>query len=241
MEENFSKQTFPEISVFTCVKLKSYLDENLTDENSSIFITGKFFEHTTHKYNFKACEFYLFHPFKNKMFYSVMNSDECFTNSLKWNTNFFKKIRNCFIDSEMLKNTNFVIAYDKEENNEIKVTELNDADDFEMNQLNEKKFFFEIYFLVEGKEITAFRLLLKNLIDDKPYITLMNKLFEYEKFEDEKLMHKQKILNEKENDLNKLENQIKTTEEAFIEKKTDFLAKFYLLLEEKDKKIESLK
>jgi hypothetical protein len=238
MEDN-AKQTFPEISIFTSFKLRSYLDADINETNNFIFITGKLFEHTAHKYNFKACEFYIYSPFNNKMFYSIMNSDECFTNSLKWNPNFFKKIRNCFIDPDVMKNTFYTVSHISDDN-QIRVTELNDDDDIDLN-IPEKNIYFEIYFQVEGKEINAFRLLLKPLLEDKPYISLINRLFEYEKFEEQKLAIKQKIQNEKENDLLILEKQIKTTEDSFIEKKNDYIGKFYLLLTEKEKKIEAFK
>jgi hypothetical protein len=240
MDDNIlaAKQTFPEISVFTSFKLSSYLDGPLEENSNFIFVTGKMFEHTAHKYTFKAGEFYIYCPFNNKMFYSIMNSDECFTNSLKWNPNFFKKIRNSFIDSEAIKHTSYTVKYEREDINEIKVTEFND--DGDLDGVVDRNIFFEINFIVESQEIVAFRLLLKPLLDDKPYITLINRLFEFEKYEDEKLREKQKVLMEKENDLVNLERQIKDTEDVYQAKKTDYLGKFYLLLQEKDKKIQAL-
>ena len=178
-----------------------------------------------------------------------MNSEECYSNSLKWNYSFFKKIRNCFSEKEKSKNAYYCINYEKTEreikknNSKINIKLNNDDDDdlLDIFEIKEKKMFFEIHFIHNEQDITAFRLYLKPNMEDKPYLAITKKLLEMDKIEGENLANKQAMLNTKEKDLASMEKIIKDTEDAFTERKKQYLAKFNLLIKEKNKKIQSLK
>jgi hypothetical protein len=130
MEENNLNNTFEEISIFNNIKIKNYLSEDFGDQGSRIFICGKMYEHSFQaKYSFKACEFLIYSPYNNKLYFTENISRDCFTDSLKWNFNFFKKIRLCLETSETIKDTYFSINHEKNEKSSRIEVELNKFED----------------------------------------------------------------------------------------------------------------
>jgi hypothetical protein len=254
--EDLSKMHFEPMHIFNNIKLKSYIGTELTN-NNNIFICGKMNEHTTQaKYSFRACEFLIYLPFDQKLFYSEMISDDCFTSTLKWNYNFFKKIRMCLESADNIKNTYFSIEYDKKApqlntqsgGNKSIIIDINIvnppasdplSDDIELD-FADRKLYFELHFVVEGQDITALRLLLNHMIDDKPYFTMLNKALEYDKIESERMSQKQQKLFDKEKEILKMENEIKEIEDNFSNKKIEYVNKFYYLNKEKNYKITEL-
>lgn len=245
MEEALTKSSFNEESIFNNIKLQCYLKEDLPGDNTRVFICGKMFEHSLQaKYSFKACEFLIYLPFNNKLFFTEMHSEDCFTNTLKWNYNFFKKIRLCLEEPETIKDTYFAINYEKKETNRI-IIDINlnnrneEKDDLEL-EYADRNIYLELHMVVQGQDLTVFKMLLKHIIDDQPYITIMNKVLELDKIESEKLEKKQKKLYETEKETARMENEILQREEYLNKKKKDYLYKFYYLNKEKNKKIVEL-
>ncbi len=203
------------------------------------------------KYSFKASEFLIYTPFNNKLFHSTMNSDECFTSTLKWNQNFFKKVRLCLESSEKINNTYFSINYEKKIDITINNTNRNAMNNnirtnFEIEECEyndvfiDKKIYLELHFIVDSQDIIAFRMQLNHLIDDKPYNTLLNKLLEYDKQETEIIADRQIKLHDKQKEIDKMEKEIQKTEDDFIQFKKQSLYKLYYLNKEKNKKITEL-
>jgi hypothetical protein len=240
------KTSFEEQIIFNQVKIDQYLEEKLKSkpDNNSVFVCGKLFSHVINaKYSFKACDFLIYLPHYNKLYYSVMNSDDCFTSTLKWNQNFFKKIRLC-LESDMTKNTYFIIDYEnREKSKNVKniIIEIDEKDSNEELEFSDKPIYFELHFLVDTQDIVAFRMLLNSLIDDKPQYTLMNKLLEYDKQESEKLLVKQKKFHSKEKEIERMEKEIKKAEEESLKFKKESIYKLYFLNKEKNRKIVELK
>jgi len=243
-----------EITIFNQLNIREYIGTNISaeDGNNSIYICGKIFSHLiSAKYSFKACEFLIYTPFNNKLFYSTMNSDECFTSTLKWNHNFFKKVRLCLESSEKINNTYFSINYEnkidiKINNTNRNLMSNNIATNFEIEEceyneeFTDKKLYFELHFVVDGQDIIAFRMHLNHIIDDKPNNTLLNKLLEYDKQETEIIADRQIKLHDKQREIDKMEKEIKKTEDDFSQFKKQSLYKLYYLNKEKNKKITEL-
>lgn len=259
--------TIDELNFFTHINLKNYLDNEfneseIANNSSKAIICGKFFPHKlNNKYNFQACEFVIYHPaLKNTLFYSEMLSEDCFTNSLKWNENFFKKVRMSFSD-HISKSSYFGIYYERpyqqETNNnnlnsnykklEIQINNEN-ADEEEEDLFkdfdfgDDKKFenkmkYLELHFLVGVTDLIAFRLNLKEVYDENPVNTILIKALEFEKNENSKLLHKQKQFSENEMEIVKLKNTLEKKEMLLEKQKREFIYKFYLLNKEKNKKI----
>lgn len=254
------KNSFDKLNLLSNLELRCYLDKKFNDEEIKIryhaFLCGTLFQHSTHiKYSFKACEFLVYIPETNMLYHSEMNSEECFTNSLKWNYNFFKKIRLCLFEPEKTKNTYFTIVNISIDNSETKILNLesnsnnnnyndysNNQNEFELNCLeSESKMFLEMHFIVDGKDITAFRLLLTKFLSDEPYITILNKALEFENEENDSITKKQEILYNKQKECEDFALEITKNEDSFKERKKQYLYKFYLLNEEKNKKLDDLR
>jgi hypothetical protein len=251
-----TETNFEELSIFNQIKLKTYLGENLREGTDKIFLCGKMFSHTFQaKYSFRACDFYIYLPFNKMLFHSQMTSDDCFTSTLKWNYNFFKKIRMCLESVENIKSTYFAINYEKKNNTNSKnniIIDINlnlnlNSNENKDNQeeeleldFSDKKIYLELHFVVDNQDIIAFRLLLKHIIDDKPHLTIMNKLLELDKEESEKLIIKQKKLYDKTKDLERMERDIRESEDNFLAFKKQSIYKLYYLNKEKNKKINEL-
>lgn len=238
MEENLNtenKQTkFDQINIINKLKLKSYL--STTDENQKIILCGKMNEHNTNsKYCFKACEFFIYTPFNNSIYYSDMNSDDCFTNALKWNPNFFKKIRLSLTSIESIKNTYYSINYEKKPTTNLIEIDLN-----EDSLLEDRKIYLELHLIVDGQDIIAFRLLMKKLIEDNPEQLLISKIIEMDKKESEVLVMRQKKFLEKEVEFEKMKREVNEMELNNFMMKEKFILNFCLLNHEKNLKIEEL-
>ena len=185
-----------------------------------------------------------------------MQSEDCFTNILKWNQNFFNKIRIAFLDSSSFKSGHFGIYFEeKNEKNkkklEIEINVVHDqlnkaleSDDIYQDldlgidlEYEIKKKILELHFNVENKDITAFSLDLTEVYDENPLKTLMEKVQEYEKVENLKLMNKQKMFCQNEIEIEKVKSELKEKEELCEKKKREYVYKFNLLYKEKNKKI----
>jgi hypothetical protein len=255
-----------EINIFNCIRIKNFLDKNY-EEPEKVYICGKMKEHSIGvKYSFPACEFYVYLPGEMKMFYSEMNSEMCFTQNLKWNQNFFKKIKLSLESSDLLKNTYFSINYgsqekfEKEEkssenendrgiaskNNNLSNNSSNKKSDIVSNPSNENEFaenekiFLELHFLVEDKDIPAFRLLLHNSNVENPLNLLINKVIEIDKIESQKYEECLSKNFEKDKDITQMEREINRETKKLEKRKKDYLYKFYYLNKEKNKKLNEL-
>jgi hypothetical protein len=249
--EDSNKLKFEEKFYFSDLNLKSYLGDDCK-ENEKIFVCGKMYDHPIiSKHQFKACEFLIYLPRIKKLFHSEMESLDCFSNSLKWTLNFFKKIRLCLDTPEGVKNTYFSINYEqkKDEKNgmiidlesETLPSTINHVQDEDLShEFTERKIYLELHFLVESQDIIAFRLRLDHILEDKPEMVIMNKFLEYEKLENEKLLKKQEKSYELEKEICKMEKEISLANENLEKRKKQYVYKFYYLNKEKSKKINEL-
>lgn len=254
MMDDVAQTKFDELTIFNQIKLTEYLGIPLIPsseiEDNKFYICGKLFSHMIFaKYSFKACEFLVYLPFNQKLFYSSMASDECFTSTLKWNQNFFKKVSLCMESTDSIKNTYFSINYEKKidivinsnkqgkNNLQLVPSEQIEDEDFECT---DKKMYLELHFIVDNQDIIAFRMLLNHLIDDRPFNTLLNKLLEYDKEASDRIIKNQKKLYEKQKEIERMEKEIQQSEDNFNEYKKHSLYKLYYLNKEKNKKISEL-
>jgi hypothetical protein len=155
-----------------------------------------------------------------------MNSNDYFTNTLKWTSNFFKRIRASLNSKNQSKKFYFIISEINDNNN----------DDIEINN----KKFFELHFIIKKQDITSFRLLLEEIVENEPNIFFSNKIMELNKELEDRVREKEDKYFKKENSINEIENNIKEKEDNFKIKKNEMITKFYLLIDEKNKKIEKL-
>ena len=196
---------FNTIGIINKIQLKKKLNNKL-ENDKIIYISGKMYSHTTvGNYLFQACDFYLFSSEDNKLYHSIMNSNDCFTNTLKWTSNFFKRIRASLNSKNQSKKFYFIISEINDNNN----------DDIEINN----KKFFELHFIIKKQDITSFRLLLEEIVENEPNIFFSNKIMELNK---------------------ELEDRVREKEDNFKNKKNEMITKFYLLIDEKNQKIEKL-
>lgn len=253
-----------ELNIFSCIKISNFLENNFENEEEenaylqSMVICGKFSAHKLNdKYSFDACDFYLYTPLeKNKLFHSTMKSEDSFNSNLKWNENFFMKIRNSFTSS--IKNGYFAVNYSEKNeaenkddnlpenlNNEIDEALMeNDIFDYldlgEENKIIEKNKFFELKFYIEGELVTIFRLELNEVFAESPINSILLRAMEFEEKESEMLLQKIRQYEDSRNEFCKLNQQILEKEFLLEKNKREFLYKFYLLNNEKNKKIEEL-
>ena len=222
-EENLHFNT---IGIINKIQLKKKLNNKL-ENDKIIYISGKMYSHTTvGNYLFQACDFYLFSPEDNKLYHSIMNSNDCFTNTLKWTTNFFKRIRASLNSKNQSKKFYFIISEINDNNN----------DDIESNN----KKFFELHFIVKNQDITSFRLLLEEIIENESNVFFSNKIIELNKELEDRVREKEEKYFKKEDSIKDIENNIKEKEDNFKNKKNEMITKFYLLIDEKNQKIEKL-
>ena len=217
---------FNTIGIINKIQLKKKINNQL-ENDKIIYISGKMYSHTTvGNYLFQACDFYLFSSEDNKLYHSIMNSNDCFTNTLKWTSNFFKRIRASLNSKNQSKKFYFIISEINDNNN----------DDIEINN----KKFFELHFIIKKQDITSFRLLLEEIVENEPNIFFSNKIMELNKELEDRIREKEDKYFKKENSINEIENNIKEKEDNFKIKKNEMITKFYLLIDEKNKKIEKL-
>ena len=222
-EENLHFNT---IGIINKIQLKKKLNNKL-ENDKIIYISGKMYSHTTvGNYLFQACDFYLFSPEDNKLYHSIMNSNDCFTNTLKWTTNFFKRIRASLNSKNQSKKFYFIISEINDNNN----------DDIESNN----KKFFELHFIVKNQDITSFRLLLEEIIENESNVFFSYKIIELNKELEDRVREKEEKYFKKEDSIKDIENNIKEKEDNFKNKKNEMITKFYLLIDEKNQKIEKL-
>ena len=135
---------FPLINIYNKIPL-SIRDSsgNLQlNENNYIYICGKMFSHTSlAKYSFEACEFYLYSPSERKLYHSLMNSEDCFSNAIKWNNKLFKNIRECLTKDDInIKKYYFIINNNGKESKEK-----------EELMLENNKTYLELHFFAKKK------------------------------------------------------------------------------------------
>ena len=211
-----------------CIFNQLYLKQSHSKDNHYIFIVGKMFKHSTMaEYSFKACNFHLYDPSSNCLYHSSMVSDVCFTKTLKWTPKFYKKIRNCLASSSTKDNKNFYFT----------LIEKNKSDD---ELINVKQKFLELHCIIDKDDIAVFRMLLDSIVENEPYIFIMNKALELDKEEQDSVKQKQDRYYEKEKDIEKNEEEIEKIELEFENKKDEYIVKFYLINKEKNSKKKEL-
>jgi hypothetical protein len=229
-EEQEKETHFDTIGIYNKLYLKKWLDNKL-DYDHFIYICGKMFSHTTlGKYSFEACDFWILDPSNDnniKLYHSVMNSENCFTESLKWNPNFFQKIRGCLNSSNWNKNTFYFNITDREE--------------YIQNE-SEKiiKKYLELHFIVNKKDIVSFRLALEEYVQNDPQIFFIDQVINLELNEQEILRNNQKNYYNKEQEIEKTKFDIENIQKNYENKKKEITVKFYLLNKEKTTKIKKL-
>ena len=223
---------FPLINIYNKIQLSirdSSGNLNIND-NNYIFICGKMFSHTSlAKYSFEACEFYLYFPSEKKLYHSLMNSEDCFSNAIKWNKKLFRNIRECLTKDDInLKKYYFII------NNNAK--ESKEKEDLIMEN---NKTYLELHFFVKKKDIVAFRLLLEEIIQNDIDIFFLNQVMMIDNECEEDLLLKKKKKSKQDNELKEVENYIKGINDNYENKTKEILIKFNKLnkskIEEKEK------
>ena len=223
---------FPLMNIYNKIPLSirdSSGNLNIND-NNYIFICGKMFSHTSlAKYSFEACEFYLYFPSEKKLFHSLMNSEDCFSNAIKWNKKLFRNIRECLTKEDIkLKKYYFII------NNNAK--ESKEKEDLIMEN---NKTYLELHFFVKKKDIVAFRLLLEEIVQNDIDIFFLNQVMMIDNECEEDLLLKKKKKFKQDNELKEVENYIKGINDNYENKTKEILIKFNKLnkskIEEKEK------
>lgn len=223
---------FEEINIFTNIYVASYF--GAMHQQKECILNGKMFEHVTQaKYTFKACDFFVLLPNeKNKMYHSEMYSDDCFNGELKWNHKFFKKIRKNLNNGDQ-KSKSFYFSLSKHKSGQ------ND-EEFLGIQSDSQKFILQMHMKMENKEIVVFRLVLNPYLVEKPESFFFDKLIELEKEENSKMESLKKKIETSENEKQRYTDEAMAHEKAFETEKRDYIYKFFLLVEEKNKKIKEL-
>lgn len=223
------------------LKLKSYLNKKDNSKEAEAFICGKMFGHSIiAKYSFKACDFYIYVSQFNALFHSEMNSENCFSDALKWTPNFFKRIRACLNSSNDKKNSYFVVAYANEDSKIKTNDKMVDNEEYDDNIETLKKIFFELHFIIETEDIAAFRLQLEMIIEEQPQLFIMTKIIALDKEEEEQLKSEHERYYNKQIEISRLEKEIEKKKEEYANKEKDYLYKFFLLNNEKNIKMEQL-
>lgn len=238
------EQTFlPKIDIFMNItlitdisvnisKIKPEEIANLHDSKYKVedcFIQGQFMEHSIiSKSDFPVCELNLIIPDTNKMFNSDSSANsslKCLNNKLKWNAEFYKKIRGCFnVKTNKIKH----IFYLKEQKSD------SEEDDF----LELQYYSLNLAYLINGEFHNLFSIKLREIKDSNCFnffLTSVISLFDdlnkdvYKKHEE--LIN---MINEK----NDLEDELENERKTFEDKKDDYIIKFMNLYDEKVKKLE---
>ena len=188
--------------------------------------------HTTvAKYSFEACKFYLYSPSEKRLYYSSMNSDDCFSNAIKWNNKLFKNIRECLTKEQTnIKKYYFIL------NNNAKDSKEKEDLIFENN-----KTYLELHFIVKKKDIVTFRLLLEEIIQNDNDIFFLNQVIMIDKECEEDLLNKKKKQFKQENEINEVESYIKGINDNYEKKTKEILIKFNKLNKSKIEEEKQLK
>ena len=235
-----SKNMYDESSNFPLIKIYNKIPLVVKDDSESInfdkkkyiYICGKMLSHTSiAKYSFEACEFYIYSPWENKLYHSTMNSEDCFSNALKWNIKFFKNIRGCLTTEEInIKKHYFIIN-------------INGKDSKEKEDLifENNKTYLELHLIVKRKDVVAFRLLLEEIIQSDKDIFFMNQVMMLDNECEEDLLVKKKKKFKQDNELREIENYIKGINDNYERKTKEMLIKFNKLNKSKIEEEEKLK
>ena len=111
-----------------------------------------------------------------------MNSEDCFSNAIKWNNKLFKNIRECLTKDDInIKKYYFIINNNGKESKEK-----------EELILENNKTYLELHFFAKKKDVVAFRLLLEEIIQNDIDIFFMNQVLMLDNECEEELLIKKK-------------------------------------------------
>ena len=210
----------------------------IEDNNNILYICGKMFNHTLlAKYNFPACDFYIYSSESNNLYHSNMNSEDCFTNSLKWNYKLFKNIRDCLTNTVVNINKYYFIINNSSRENSSK-TKDNEKDELGLESNNN---YLELHFLVKKRDIVAFRLLLEEIIVNEPIIYFINQVIELDSKNEEELLDKKRKQFKQDKEIKEIKNGIKDINDAYEKKTKELLIKFNMLNKSKLEEEKNLK
>ena len=230
-----SSSNFPLINIYNKILLakKDSSGRIEFDKNNYIYICGKMFSHTSlAKYSFEACEFYLFSPSEKRLYHSLMNSEDCFSNALKWNIKLFKNIRECLTKENINTKKYYFIMnnnYDKDSKEKEELI-------FENN-----KTYLELHFIVKKKDIVAFRLLLEEIIQNDKDIFFLNQVIMIDNECEEDLLIKKKKEYKQNNEITAVKNYINGINDNYEKNTKEILIKFNKLNKCKVEEEEKLK
>ena len=209
------------------------------DNNKLIYICGKMLSHTLlAKYNFPACDFYIYSPENNSLYHSNMNSEDCFTNSLKWNYKLFKNIRDCLTNSEInIKKYYFAINNSAARENSSKEKDR-ERDELGMESNSN---YLELHFIVKKRDIVAFRMLLEEIIVNDPNLYFINQVIDMDNKTGEELIEKKKKQFKQDKEIKEIENQIKEINDKYEKKTKEMIIKFNMLNKSKIEEEKRLK
>ena len=230
----------PIINIFNKFPLSSKDSSGnlIKDNNNLIYICGKMFNHTLlAKYNFPACDFFIYSPEKNNLYHSNMNSEDCFTNSLKWNYKLFKNIRQCLTNTEVNYNKYYFIINNSSKENSSKVKDK-EKDELGMESNNN---YLELHFLVKKRDIVAFRLLLEEIIVNEPNLYFINQVIELDNKNEEELIEKKRKQYKQNKEIKEIKNGIKEINDAYEKKTKELIIKFNMLNKSKIEEEKKLK
>jgi hypothetical protein len=241
--EDKDDSRFPLINIYNKLTLisKDSSGNYLLKDKKDIYICGKMNSHASDiKYNFQACTFHLYIPSENQLFYSNMNSEDCFTNSLKWNYKLYKNIRECLTNSELnLKRYYFAINNTSTRDNANSSKEKDkDKDDLE---IDENKNYLELHFYLKKRDIVVFRLLLEEIIQNDPYSYFINQVIIMDNSCEEELLLKKKKQFKQNNEIKEIENNIRIINDDYEKKTKEMIIKFNLLNKSKIEEEKNLK
>ena len=235
-EEN-ENSNFPLINIYNklSVSSKDSSGNLITDDNKYMYICGKMFSHTSiAKYLFDACDLYLYFPNENKLYHSSMKSDECFTNSLKWNYKLFKNIRECLTKSEVDTRKYYYII----NNSSVKENSSKEKDDL---GIETNKTYLELHFFVKKRDIVAFRLLLEELIQNDMSSFFINQVMLLDNEYEDYLGKQKKKKFKQDNEIREIETYIKNMNDEYEKKTKEMLIKFNMLNKSKIEEENKLK
>ena len=219
---------FPLISIYNKFPLASKDSSgNIIKDDKYIYICGKMFKHSSQaKYNFPACEFYLYSPNTNELYHSNMNSEDCFTNTLQWNYKLFKNIRECLTNSEV----NFKRYYFIINNSSSREKASKEKDDLEIEA---NRIYLELHFFIKKKDIVSFRLLLEEIIENEPYLYFIDKVIKLDNEYVEELEKKKRKKYKQDKELEEIKVNIKQKNDVYEKKIKEMIIKFKLLKKSK--------
>ena len=117
--------------------------------------------------------------------------------------------------------------------------EMNDdAKEDEIGSVEKK--YLELHFVKDKDDIIVFRLLLQAIVEENPFVFMLEKGIMLDKEEDEVLMSKCARFSNKVNEIERIESEINENEKMYEKKQKEMIVKFYLLNQEKNNKIKML-